>query len=204
MAHTPPGETRDRVYDYVRRRLLEGQPPTVREVQQAMGFRAVESARSHLNALVAEGRLERRPGRARGYGLPRPEGASSPPVLIPLVGQVQAGDLGLALESPDGYVAVEAGRHPPADRLFALTVRGRSMTGVGILPGDVVIVRRQPTAESGEIVVALVGDEATVKKLRLKRGRPELHPANPRYKPIIPDPERLEILGRVVEVRRYL
>jgi repressor LexA len=205
MAHTPPGQTRDRVYDYVRQRLLDGQPPTVREVQHALGFRAVESARSHLNALVEEGRLERQPGRARGYRLPRPAGAKGSPVLIPLVGQVQAGDLQLALESPDGYVAVETDRHPPEDRLFALTVRGRSMTGAGILPGDVVIVRRQPTAENGEIVVALVGDEATVKKLRFRRGRrPELHPANPRYKVINPDPERLQILGRVVEVRRYL
>jgi len=200
MAHTPPGETRERVYRYVRQRLLQGRPPTVREVQQALGFRAVESARSHLSALVTEGRLVREPGRARGYSLPT---AAEQTVLIPLVGQVQAGDLELALESPDGYVAVEASRHPPG-ALFALTVRGRSMIGAGILPGDVVIVRRQESADNGDVVVALVGDEATVKRLRLRRGRVELHPANPRFKPILPDPEALRILGRVIELRRYL
>ena len=206
MAHTPPGQTREKVYQLVRRRLLEGRPPTVREVQRAMGFRAVESARSHLSALVEEGRLVREPGRARGYALPPPSGrdaAAAPPLLVPLLGQVQAGDLQLALESPEGYVAVEPTRQPP-ERLFALTVSGRSMVGAGILPGDVVIVRRQPTAESGEIVVALVGDEATVKRLRVRRGRPELRPENPRYKTITPDPEQLQILGKVVEVRRYL
>jgi len=207
MAHTPPGQTREQVYQLVRRRLLEGRPPTVREVQQAMGFRAVESARSHLSALVEEGRLVREPGRARGYALPSPSGqergAAPPPLLVPLLGRVQAGDLQLALESPEGYVAVEPTRQPP-ERLFALTVSGRSMVGAGILPGDVVIVRRQPTAESGEIVVALVGDEATVKRLRIRRGRPELRPENPRFKTITPDPEQLQILGKVVEVRRYL
>jgi len=207
MAHTPPGQTREKVYQFVRQRLLQGRPPTVREVQQAMGFRAVESARSHLSALVEQGRLLRAPGLARGYALPAPPTgrgkSTAQPVLVPLLGQVQAGDLQLALESPEGYVAVEPTRHPP-DQLFALTVRGRSMVGANILPDDVVIVRRQHTADSGEIVVALVGDEATVKQLRLRRGRPELHPANPRFKPIIPDPEQLRILGKVVEVRRYL
>jgi len=202
MAHTPPGQTREKVYQFVRQRLLAGQPPTIREVQQAMGFSAVESARSHLSALVQQRRLTRAAGRARGYALPAP-GAAALPVLVPLLGEVQAGDLRLALESPRGYVAVEPGRHPP-EQLFALTVRGRSMVGAGILPEDVVIVRRQQTADSGAIVVALVGDEATVKQLRLRRGRPELHPANPRFKPIIPDPEQLQILGQVVEVRRYL
>ena len=114
MARTPPGKTREKVYRYVRERLLAGMPPTVREVQQAMGFRAVESARGHLNALVAQGRLDRQPGRARGYALPRPEGAPTPlPTLVPLLGHVQAGDLQLALECPSGYVAVEANRHPP-------------------------------------------------------------------------------------------
>jgi repressor LexA len=78
------------------------------------------------------------------------------------------------------------------------------MTGAGILPGDIAIVRRQPTAQSGDIVVALVGDEATVKRLRLRRGRIELHAENPRFAPIIPKPEEITILGKVVEIRRDL
>ena len=78
------------------------------------------------------------------------------------------------------------------------------MTGVGILPGDLVIVQGQPTARSGEIVVALVDDEATVKTLRRRGRRVELHPENPRYEPILPEGRTLRILGRVIEVRRQL
>jgi repressor LexA len=89
--------------------------------------------------------------------------------------------------------------------MFALTVRGESMTGAGILPGDTVIVRRQDTARDGEIVVAQVRDEATVKRLRLRDGQIVLQPENPAFAPLIfaPDTE-IRILGRVVEVRRRL
>lgn len=203
MAHTPPGKTRERVYRYVRQQLLEGRPPTIREVQRAMGFAAVESARSHLSALVEQGRLAREPGCARGYRLPQGDAAQGPPTaMVPLLGQVQAGELSEALEAPDGFVPVQS-RHP-VEQLFALTVRGRSMTGAGILPGDMVVVRCQPSAENGQVVVAMVEGEATVKTLKLRRGRPELWPANPRFKPIRPDPDQLIILGRVIEVRRLL
>jgi len=78
------------------------------------------------------------------------------------------------------------------------------MVGAGILPGDLVVVRRQPTAEDGEIVVALVGDEATVKRLRRRRGHVELEPANPRFRSIVVDADEVAILGKVVEVRRLL
>jgi repressor LexA len=89
------------------------------------------------------------------------------------------------------------------DELFALRVQGKSMTGAGILPGDVVIVRRQPTADSGALVVALVDDEATVKRLRLRDGQVELHPENPDFDPILTDRE-VTLLGKVIEVRRTL
>ena len=89
-------------------------------------------------------------------------------------------------------------------QLFALRVQGESMTGAGIMPGDVVIVRSQPTAHTGEIVVALVEDEATVKRLRLGRGRIELHPENPDFEPLIFSPDECVILGKVIEVRRYV
>jgi len=78
------------------------------------------------------------------------------------------------------------------------------MTGAGILPGDIVVVRSQSIAQSGEIVVALIGDEATVKRLRLRRGRIELHPENPVFEPIIPAPNECTILGKVIEIRRHL
>jgi len=177
----------------------------VREVQAAFGFLSPQTAREHLEALVAEGHLSKSPGKARGYRLPRSTG-DAPTVLVPLLGRVPAGPIDLAVEDLEGHVAVQT-RHPAED-LFCLRVRGDSMIGAGILPGDVVVVRRQPRAASGDIVVALIDEtgepEATVKRLRMPRGRIELHPENPNYEPIIPDPRSVRLLGKVIEVRRSL
>ncbi len=199
MGRTPLGETRQKVFDFMRERLLAGRPPTVREVQAALGFRAVQTARQHLERLVAEGRLEAERGKARGYRLP---GEEKPPFLVPLLGRVPAGPMDAAVEDLEGYLPVDAQGSP--EDLFALRVKGRSMIGAGILPGDVVIVRRQPTARSGEIVVARIGDEATVKRLRLQGSRVELHPENPAFEPIVPQGEPFEILGKVIELRRKM
>ena len=201
MGRTPTGETRNRVFAFVRTRLLAGQPPTVREVQEALGFRAVGTARQHLEALVAQGRLAVDRHKARGYRLPASTGAP-PPALVPLLGHVPAGALAEAIEDPDGYLPVDASR--PADDLFALRVRGESMTGAGILPGDLVIVRRQPTAASGDIVVAQVGDDATVKTFRPRGRQVELRPENPAFEPLLLDASEVALLGKVVEVRRLL
>lgn len=212
-ASTPRGPIRGQVLAFVREQLAAGSPPTVREVQQAFGFKAVQSARQHLEALVAEGRLAKAPGRSRGYRLPAVSGPAPTIRLVPRLGRVQAGALREAIEDPDhwdpeGWLAIE--ESAPGEELFALTVRGESMTGAGILPGDTVIVRRQDTARDGEIVVALVRDEATVKRLKLRDGRLELWPENPAFAPLVfapialaPDTE-IRILGRVVEVRRRL
>jgi repressor LexA len=202
-ASRPRGTIRAEVLAFVRERLAAGSPPTVREVQQAFGFKAVESARRHLEALVAEGRLAKSPGRSRGYRLPAAGGATPQVRLVPKLGRVQAGALREAIEDPDGWLAFEG---PDGDDgMFALTVQGESMTGAGILPGDVVIVRRQDTARDGEIVVAQVRDEATVKRLRLREGQLVLQPENPAFAPIVFAPEtEIRILGRVVEVRRRL
>ena len=201
MPPTPPGQTRPHVHAFVRDRIAAGAPPTVREVQQHFGFRAVQTARQHLETLVAEGRLAKEPGRARGYRLP--SDLVAPMRLVPRLGRVQAGALSEAIEDPDGWIPVDGalGEH----ELFALTVKGESMLGAGILPDDTVVVRRQSIARDGEIVVALVRDEATVKRLRLHRGRIELHPENPAFSPIVlGGREEVRILGRVVEVRRRL
>ncbi len=199
MGRTPRGETRAKILEYMRQRILRGDPPTVREVQRAFGFRAVESARAHLHALVREGHLVQRPGLSRGYRLP---GAWGRNAMVPLLGQIQAGGLSEAIEDPEGYLSVQHSFSP--EELFALRVRGRSMIGVGILPDDLVIVRRQTTAHAGEVVVALVGDEATVKTLHFRGGRAILRPENPEFEPIEPELDELKILGRVIEVRRFL
>lgn len=207
MAHTPPGQTRERVFRFMRDRLLDGRPPTLREARDALGFRAVESVRAHLTALVEEGRLVKKEGRARGYALPETMGQRGVPRLVPLLGRVPAGPTDLAVEDVERYLPSRAAGD---DELFALRVRGDSMRDAGIIDGDVVIVRRQPTASSGSIVVALIGDEATVKTLYLEgrngsgRGRIELRPENPDYQPIVPDPDEVQLLGKVIEVRRFL
>ena len=202
MGRTRAGETREKVYRFVRQRLHEGRPPTVREVQARFGFRAVQTAREHLEKLVAAGRLRKEAGRARGYRLP---GRARPAALVPVLGSV----LDLAVEDLEEYVSVEGDGAAGEGELFGLRVRGESMRDAGILPGDLVIVRKQDTARSGEIVVALVGEEATVKTLRRAGRRVELHPANPDFSPIAPASDEFRIsefriLGRVIEVRRRL
>jgi repressor LexA len=203
MSHTPPGRTRERVFRFVRDRLADGRPPTVREVQEAFGFRAPASAREQLETLVAEGRLEKDAGRSRGYRLPAHGGQRRErTALVPILGSVQAGTLHEAIEEADGVVPVST--RTTGRELFALRVRGESMRDAGILEGDLVIVRKQGRVENGQIVVALVGNEATVKTLRLANGRVELHPANPDFAPMVFMPRDVEILGPVIEVRRVL
>jgi len=234
MAYTTPGETRQRILDWMRERLTAGDPPTVREVQRAFGFKSVQSARAHLEALVAAGALEKTAGRSRSYRLPagvramnhavsqaaeRAAGRATqvaakmglldmagvvtdPMRLVPLLGQVQAGAMTTAVEEHDEFMPFHT--KAESDELFALRVHGESMTGAGILPGDVVLVRRRFEVRSGDIVVALVGDEATVKTLQKRNGRIELEPANPDFETIVPDPAELQLLGKVVEVRRSL
>ena len=202
MGRTPTGQTRERIFRYVHDRLLNGFPPTVREVQEAFGFRSVQTAREHLEALVKEGRLTKETGKARSYRLPETTKPDSPLRLVPLLGRVPAGPTDLATEELEGYIPIQS--HHDAGELFGLRVKGDSMISVGIMPGDIVVIRRQPSADSGDIVVALVRDEATVKRLRISNSRVELHPENPNFEPIIPDPEELMIIGKVIEVRRYL
>ena len=197
MPYTPEGKTREKILQFVRERILTGRSPTVREVQAAFGFRAVETARRHLENLIAEGRLGREAGKSRGYRLPEAPGL----LYIPLLGRVQAGALTTAVEEPEGYIPVSSTRD--RGELFALRVRGESMTGAGIFPGDIAIVRRQSAADSGDIAVALVGDEATVKRVRLHGRRIELHAENPEFPPIIPRSGEVQILGKVIEIRRY-
>ena len=195
--------SREDVYRYTYGRLIVGDPPTLREVQKAMGFKAVETARSHLEALVEEGRLMKRDTRSRSYGLPPEVLAEGPTRKVPVLGQVQAGALSAALQEPEGFVFTDRSRY--GEELFALRVRGLSMKDAGILPDDLVITRRQETANPGDIVVALVEDEATVKRLRFKDGgrKVVLQPENDDFEAIEVLPEDLRLLGKVVEVRRF-
>ena len=199
MPRTPAGQTRASVHAFVYQLILRGTPPSVREVQEAFGFRSSATARQHLDALVEDGVLEREPGRDRGYRVP---GAVVPGV-VPIVGRVQAGSLSEAIETAEGYVAVSADL---ADSTFALIVVGESMAGREIHDGDIVLVRRDAPVRQGDVVVALVGDEATVKTYAKSGQRIVLKAENPDYEDIVPTPGGAEfrILGRVFEVRRRL
>jgi len=201
MARTPPGETRERILAFVRDALERGHSPTLREVGAAVGLGSHEGARQHLMQLVEEGRLVRAEG-ARGWRLP--DDARTHTRFVPLLGEVPAGDPSEAFEEREGVVPVDARRARGA-RLFALRVRGESMRDAAILSGDVVIVDAGARARHRDVVVARVGGAATVKRLWIARGRIELRPENPAFEPIVPAPgEELEVIGRVIEVRRHL
>ncbi len=205
MPRTPPGQTRDRIYRFVRDRLLGGDAPSLREIRDHFGFRAVETVRAHLAVLVAEGRLDRQPGKARGYRLPA--GAVPRQGLAPIVGTVAAGGFEEAIGNPEGEIPIGIPPSRSASDYFALRVRGESMTGAGIFPGDTVVIDRRARPRSGQIVVALVEGEvleteATVKRLVLTADAVELHPENPAYPVLRPAADSCRILGPVVELRR--
>ena len=190
-----------KIVEYIRAHVEEnGYPPTFREIAQSVGLKSTSTVDHHLRRLRELGVLQYEDGRFRALQLLGEEGAESRPAGVPLVGDVAAGTPILAQQNIEEYIPFDTGTS--SEDHFALRVRGESMLYAGILPGDLVVVRRQPSARSGEIVVALLGDEATVKTLSLKDGQVWLLPENPDYEPI--DGTGCTILGKVVGVvRRY-
>ena len=170
-----------------------GYAPTVREICNAVGLQSTATVHYHLNALRDAGLIEMDEMKKRAISLPDAQRADR----IPVVGVVTAGVPILATENIEGYIPWDG-----ESGCFVLRVRGDSMIGAGILDGDKVVVRPQPDAENGEIVVALLDDSATVKRLK-KTGRDVwLMPENPSYEPI-PGNEA-KILGRVKAlIREY-
>ena len=170
-----------------------GYAPSVREIGDAVGLRSPSTVHAHLRILEENGYLQKSKGKTRTLSLPGQPGYRN----VPVIGTVRAGQPILAVEDAIGYVPFEGS----GEGLFALNVRGDSMKDAAILEDDVVIVRQQPTADNGQIVVALIDDEATVKRLRLEKGHVWLMPENPAYQPI--DGEGCSLLGVVVAVYRY-
>lgn len=191
------------IYDFILSYTGEmGYPPSVREICRAVGLKSPSSAHLHLKVLESAGYLTRSPGKTRALQISGPGARSTPreeETRIPLLGHVAAGQPILAQECVEDYVAFDVGRHL-AQEHFALRVRGESMLGAGILPGDVIIVHSQPTARKGDIVVALLEDEATVKTFSPQEDHIWLLPENPDYEPINGD--HCQILGKVVGLMR--
>ena len=177
--------------------------PSVREIGSALGMRSPSTVHQHLMALERKGYIRRAGDRMRVLEvLDRSVLPDGEVAHLPLVGRVSAGVPVLAEENVEEMIPVPRRMVGwQDDNCFLLTVRGDSMINAGIQPGDLVIVRSQPAAEAGEIVVVLLGEEATVKRLLYEGGRPYLKPENPQYAPIF---EEFEIIGKVVGLmRRY-
>lgn len=197
-----------------------GYPPTVREIGEAVGLSSPSSVHAQVRTLVDRGLIRKDPDRPRAIVVTNPDAKTSATPInrnrrdvtpitrnrtdlaeVPLVGRIAAGAPILADQ------AVESTLPLPTELVghgecFALTVKGDSMKDAGIFDGDIVVVRQQPTANDGEVVAAMVEDEATVKTLRRMKGTIVLEPENDAYSPIIaPD---AQILGKVVSVLRRL
>ena len=168
-----------------------GYPPSVREICTAVGLKSTASVHYHLGELKRNGLITMDVNKNRAISLP----TAAAPGRLPIVGTVTAGLPILAVENIEGYLPWEA-----ESNCFALRVRGESMIGAGILSGDLVVVRPQSTADNGDIVVALLEDEATVKRFRRTADGVWLLPENPAFSPI--DGRHASILGRVKAVIR--
>jgi repressor LexA len=194
----------DAIRVWVRQR---GYPPTIRELGKLLGIKSLRGVTTHLDAIAKKGFLKREP-KARSISLVDLMAPFEQALRVPIVGRIRAGEPVLAQEQVDGHVVIDGGwvGAAPADgsaQHFALRVQGDSMINAGILDGDYVIVRQQATAEHGEIVVALLGDEATVKRLIKDGGQIRLRPEHPTMEPIVIDAQHaLAILGKVVAVFR--
>ncbi|MCC7083540.1 MAG: transcriptional repressor LexA [Pirellulales bacterium] len=179
-----------------------GMPPTSKELAERLGV-SPATAHEQIGQLVRKGFLRREPNKARGISLVRDyEDAPEEMVTVPLLGSVAAGAPLFAEENVLGEVVVDK-RLAATGRHFALRIVGDSMRDASIADGDLVVVRQQPVAQHNDIVVALVHDAATVKRLSIQEHEIELRPANPEFQPIPIGPDDdFRIVGKVVAVRR--
>jgi repressor LexA len=185
----------------------KGYPPSIRELGRALGISSLRGVTIHLDALARKGFIERE-STSRSIRVLSQSGdyasgqVSRSIVTVPLLGSIAAGVPLLAVENVESYVPIPAEMATNATEVFALRVRGDSMIGDAILDGDTIVVRGQPSAENGEIVAALIGDEATVKRLD-KSSRPaRLLASNPSYEPIELARDDVRILGKVMGLMR--
>ena len=216
MAMAKMTRMQQKIYDYIAQALREqGYPPSVREIGEAVGLKSPSTVHFHLKHMEELGVLTKGAGKGRALTLAQPMQGEMPdgapvqaaPVQeeaapaadrIPVVGSVAAGSPILAEECIEDYLTFDTGGRE--GEYFALRVRGESMLNAGILPGDLVVVRQQQTCNPGEIVVAMIDDEATVKRFSRKNGHVWLMPENDAYAPI--DGTYAQILGKVVAVVR--
>jgi repressor LexA len=186
-----------KVLEFIRERIRENMPPTIREIAKFMGFSSTGTVRDYLNALERKGHLKKTKRFARSIQLLR--GGLN---RIPIIATIPAGNPDLAYEDNIGYLnpADLLGRREAEGQIFALKVVGESMREVGIMEGDIAIIHKQTTAANGDIIAALLeNNEVTLKRLRQKNNKAYLEPANKDYQPIY---KNFSVIGKVITILR--
>ena len=188
-----------KVLDFIRKRVGERLPPTIREIGEELGFKSTGTVRDYLKALMQKGLVRRMNNKSRAIEL-----TDRASLKIPIIGTIMAGKPNLAYEEIQGYVDADdlfLGRLG-FDDVFALRVKGDSMIDAGILDGDIAIIKKRPSADNNNIVAALLdNNEVTLKRLRSKAGKFHLEAANPNYAPIF---EEFKVIGKLITViRKY-
>jgi repressor LexA len=197
-------ERQQEIYEFIRTTLAsKGIPPSMREIGKKFGIRSTNGVEGHLAALERSGMIIRERGKSRSIAL---HAGERMPVTIPVLGRVAAGSPVLSPENREGEMVVDSGLFAVrnSQNLFALKVRGESMVNAHILDGDMLIVKAQATAQNGDIIVALVEGEATVKRFFAENNRVRLQPENSAMKPMYFERGDFRIAGKAVGVVRKI
>ena len=199
--------TQEKVFEFLKDFLREkGFPPTLREIASHFGLKGPKGPQKALNILERKGYIRKVPGGSRAIEiLSYPQFSLTHILSVPIVGRVRAGEPILAIENIEGYINLDRSLVSSGD-VFLLRVQGDSMIEAHIQDGDFALVKPQPNAENGEIVVALIEDEATIKRIFMKRDLIRLEPANPKMEPIIvkKGEKKVTIVGKVVGIFRKI
>jgi repressor LexA len=199
--------TQENVLSFLKNFLqVKGFPPTLREIASHFGLRGPKAPQKTLQILEKKGYIRRVPGGSRAIEMLIPPLVHKSQILsLPIVGRVRAGEPILAIENIEGYINLDQSLIS-SDDVFLLRVQGDSMIDAHIQDGDFALIKPQPNAENGEIVVALVDDEATIKRIFKKRDLIRLEPANPHMEPIVvrKGERRVTLVGKVVGIFRKL
>lgn len=203
MSYGKISEKQKEILEYIKGRVLvQGYPPSVREICLAVDLKSTSSVHSHLETLEKNGYIKRDPSKPRAIEICDESfnQLRTEIVQVPLVGRIAAGEPILAQENIEEYFPVPSGYVSSGDS-FLLDVKGESMVNAGIFDGDKILVRSQSTAHNGEIVVAMMDDSATVKRFYRENGHVRLQPENDTMEPIIV--KDVSILGKVYGVFRF-
>lgn len=201
MAVHKDRDVQGEIYEFIRQEVLDkGYPPSVREICAKVGLSSTSTVHSHLSKLEKKGLIKRDPTKPRAIEIIKDPIAKKEMVDIPIIGKVQAGQPILAVENIEDYFTIPLNFVRGNNDLFILKISGESMIEAGIYDGDLAIIEKNNYAENGEIVVALIENEATIKRFYKENGRIRLQPENHTMDPIIVDD--CKILGKLKGIYR--